>query len=100
MSAIIIKIVEIKIMECTNTVDISIKMCLNKIILVLGFLILITWAWKIVCAPDVFTWNLCFLFINVLQLIYLIYQRRPINFNPELEQVYRNMFKPFKVNNK
>lgn len=65
---------------------------------ILGFLILITWAWRIVCAPDVFTWNLCFLFINILQLIYLIYQRRPINFNPELEQVYRNMFKPFKVN--
>lgn len=66
--------------------------------MVLGFIILITWAWKVVCAPDVFTWNLCFLFINVLQLIYLIYQRRPINFNPELEQVYHNMFKPFKVN--
>jgi len=51
-----------------------------------------------VCAPDLFTWNLCFLFINILQLIYLIYQRRPINFNPELEQIYHNMFKPFKVN--
>jgi len=68
------------------------------LILVLGFLILITWAWRIVCAPDLFTWNLCFLFINILQLIYLIYQRRPINFNPELEQIYRNMFKRFKVN--
>ncbi|CAI6351813.1 unnamed protein product [Macrosiphum euphorbiae] len=65
--------------------------------LIAGFLILITWAWRIVCAPDLFTWNLCFLFINILQLIYLIYQRRPINFNPELEQIYRNMFKPFKI---
>ncbi|VVC29071.1 Popeye protein [Cinara cedri] len=65
--------------------------------LIAGFLILITWAWRIVCAPDVFTWNLLFLIINILQLIYLIYQRRPINFNSELEQVYRNMFKPFKV---
>lgn len=86
--------------EWTKLIDelaVSIINITWRSILVLGFLILITWAWKIVCAPDVFTWNLCFLLINILQLIYLIYQRRPINFNSELEQVYRNMFKPFKV---
>ncbi|XP_050422450.1 popeye domain-containing protein 3-like isoform X2 [Adelges cooleyi] len=65
--------------------------------LIAGFLILITWAWRVVCSPDLLAWNFCFLFINILQLIYLIYQRRPIYFNPELEQIYRNMFKPFNV---
>ncbi|XP_050539586.1 popeye domain-containing protein 3-like isoform X2 [Daktulosphaira vitifoliae] len=65
--------------------------------LITGFIIFITWAWHVVCAPDILTWNLSFLFINILQLIYLLYQRRPINFNPELEQVYRRMFKPFNV---
>lgn len=57
-----------------------------------------TWAWRVMCAPDIFTWNLCFLCINTFQLIYIIYQMRPINFDHELEETYHTLFRPFKVN--
>ncbi|CAH0394172.1 unnamed protein product [Bemisia tabaci] len=66
-------------------------------LLIVGFMFFTTWAWKIVCAPDVFTWNLCFLSINAFQLIYVIYQMRPVQFDPELEEVFQLLFKPFKV---
>lgn len=56
-----------------------------------------TWAWRIMCAPDIFSWNLCFLCLNAFHLIYIIYQMRPISFDPELEEAYHTLFRPFKV---
>jgi hypothetical protein len=32
------------------------------------------------------------------QLVYIIYQRRPVKFDPELEEAYQTLFHPFKVN--
>lgn len=55
------------------------------------------WAWNVVCAPDVFTWNLAFMFLNLLQLFYIIYLMRPVKFDPELEDAYHTLFQPFKV---
>jgi hypothetical protein len=52
--------------------------------LVVGFLILSTWAWNIVCAPDVFAWYFSFMLLNVGQLLYILYQMRPIQFDPDL----------------
>ncbi|XP_039293227.1 popeye domain-containing protein 3-like [Nilaparvata lugens] len=65
-------------------------------VLILGFMMFSVWAWTIVCAPDVFVWNLCFTFLNVFQLVYVIYQMRPVKFDPELEEVYHTLFRPFK----
>lgn len=55
------------------------------------------WAWNVVCAPDVFSWNLAFMFLNLLQLFYVIYLLRPVKFDPELEDAYHTLFRPFKV---
>uniref|UniRef100_A0A0A9X8B2 Popeye domain-containing protein 3 n=1 Tax=Lygus hesperus TaxID=30085 RepID=A0A0A9X8B2_LYGHE len=65
--------------------------------LVIGFLIFTAWAWIIVCAPDIFFWNLCYTFINIGQLVFLLYQLRPVKFDPELEEAYHTLFVPFKV---
>ena len=42
--------------------------------LCIGFLIFATWAWNIVCAPDVFVWYFAFLVFNAGQLLYILYQ--------------------------
>ena len=46
--------------------------------LVVGFLVLSTWAWNIICAPDVFAWYLAFTSLNIGQLLYILYTMRPI----------------------
>lgn len=66
-------------------------------VLVLGFMLFSGWAWNVVCAPDVFSWNLAFMFLNLLQLFYIIYLMRPVKFDPELEDAYHTLFQPFKV---
>ena len=42
--------------------------------LCIGFLLFATWAWNIVCAPDVFVWYFAFLVFNAGQLLYILYQ--------------------------
>ncbi|XP_011697434.1 PREDICTED: popeye domain-containing protein 3-like isoform X2 [Wasmannia auropunctata] len=66
-------------------------------VLIIGFMLLSGWAWHVICAPDIFTWNFCFLLLNICQLVYIVYQMRPIRFDPELEEVYHTLFYPFKV---
>ncbi|XP_054263535.1 popeye domain-containing protein 3-like [Macrosteles quadrilineatus] len=66
-------------------------------LLIIGYFMFCVWAWSIVCAPDVFVWNLCFTLLNLFQLIYVLYQMRPVKFDPELEEVYHTLFRPFKV---
>jgi len=56
------------------------------------------WAWHVICAPDIFSWNFSFLLLNIGQLVYIVYQMRPIRFDPELEEAYHTLFYPFKVN--
>ena len=46
--------------------------------LVVGFLVLSTWAWNVICAPDVFAWYLAFTSLNIGQLLYILYTMRPI----------------------
>jgi len=65
---------------------------------ILGFMLLSGWAWHVICAPDIFSWNFSFLLLNIGQLVYIIYQMRPIRFDPELEEAYHTLFYPFKVN--
>lgn len=55
------------------------------------------WAWAVICAPDIFSWNFSFMVINSVQMLFILYRVRPIKFTPELEDVYNSMFKPLKV---
>lgn len=66
-------------------------------VLILGFMLLSGWAWHVICAPDIFSWNFSFLLLNIGQLVYIVYQMRPIRFDPELEEAYHTLFYPFKV---
>lgn len=66
-------------------------------VLILGFMLLSGWAWHVICAPDIFSWNFSFLLLNIGQLVYIVYQMRPIRFDPELEEAYLMLFYPFKV---
>ncbi|XP_049840129.1 popeye domain-containing protein 3-like [Schistocerca gregaria] len=65
--------------------------------LILGFMLFSFWAWNVICAPDVFSWNFSFMLLNMGQLVYIIYQMRPVKFDPELEEAYHTLFEPFKV---
>ncbi|KAL1455387.1 hypothetical protein WDU94_009485 [Cyamophila willieti] len=67
------------------------------IFLIVGFTFLSSWAWRVACAPDIFIWNMFFISINLFQLIYVLYQSRPVKFDPDFEEVYTNLFEPFKV---
>ncbi|CAH2236990.1 jg9483 [Pararge aegeria aegeria] len=55
------------------------------------------WAWHVICSPDAFSWNFGFVFLNLAQVVYLVYEMRPVKFDPELEEVYHTLFEPFKV---
>ncbi|XP_077255311.1 popeye domain-containing protein 3 isoform X2 [Temnothorax americanus] len=66
-------------------------------VLIIGFMLLSGWAWHVICAPDVFSWNFSFLMLNIGHLVYIVYQMRPIRFDPELEEVYHTLFSPFKI---
>jgi hypothetical protein len=65
--------------------------------LVLGFLVLSTWAWNVICAPDVFAWYIGFTILNVAQLLYILYQMRPIKFDDDLEVIYADIFAPMSL---
>ncbi|XP_072399586.1 popeye domain-containing protein 3-like isoform X2 [Diabrotica undecimpunctata] len=66
--------------------------------LILGLILFSTWAWNVICAPDVFTWNFAFMLMNMAQVFHILYQLRPVKFDPELEEVYHTLFEPFKLN--
>ncbi|XP_017773186.1 PREDICTED: popeye domain-containing protein 3-like [Nicrophorus vespilloides] len=65
--------------------------------LIIGLMLFSGWAWNVICAPDVFTWNFAFVLLNLGQVFHIIYQIRPVKFDPELEEVYHNLFEPFKI---
>lgn len=65
--------------------------------LILGYLLFSTWAWNIICAPDVFAWYFVFMILNMAQLLYILYQLRPIKLEPDLEQVYHQLFQPLNI---
>nr|XP_015835225.1 PREDICTED: uncharacterized protein LOC100141516 [Tribolium castaneum] len=65
--------------------------------LILGLMLFSAWAWNIICAPDVFTWNFAFMLMNMAQVFHILYQLRPVKFDPELEEAYHALFEPFKL---
>ncbi|KAG7299419.1 hypothetical protein JYU34_016372, partial [Plutella xylostella] len=66
-------------------------------ILIFAFMLYSIWSWHVICAPDAFSWNFAFVFLNLGQVVYLVYEMRPVKFDPELEEVYHTLFEPFKV---
>lgn len=65
--------------------------------LIFGLILFCGWAWNVICAPDIFVWNFVFILINIGQIFYTIFQLRPVQFDSELEEIYRNLFEPFKI---
>lgn len=65
--------------------------------LVVGFLVFSTWAWNVICAPDVFAWYFGFTILNLGQLLYILYQMRPIRFDTDLESIYTELFEPMSI---
>ncbi len=44
-----------------------------------------------------FAWHFVFAMLNLGQLLYILYQLRPIRFDPDLDHVYTALFEPFRV---
>ncbi len=66
-------------------------------LLIVGYLIHSTWAWNVICAPDIFTWYFGHMLLNCGQLLYVLYQLRPIYFDPALDDVYEQLFRPLQI---
>ncbi|XP_076373990.1 popeye domain-containing protein 3-like isoform X2 [Tachypleus tridentatus] len=67
------------------------------LLLIFGFLMFSTWAWNIICAPDIFSWNFFFMLLNMGHMLYILYTMRQVKFPKELEEIYQSMFLPLKV---
>ncbi|CAN8018909.1 unnamed protein product [Ixodes persulcatus] len=66
-------------------------------LLILGFLLNSTWAWNVICAPDMFSWSFSFMILNMGQTLLLLYTMRQVKFPRELEDIYVLMFQPLQV---
>lgn len=66
-------------------------------LLILGFLLNSTWAWNVICAPDMFSWSFSFMILNMAQTMFLLYTMRQVKFPRELEDIYVLMFQPLQV---
>ncbi|UYV79803.1 POPDC3 [Cordylochernes scorpioides] len=65
-------------------------------LLIIGFLLFSTWAWNIICAPAIFSWNFGFMILNMGQTLYILYTMRQVKFPAELEEIYAELFEPLK----
>ncbi|EFX82708.1 hypothetical protein DAPPUDRAFT_302399 [Daphnia pulex] len=68
-----------------------------RLTLAIGSAFLSIWGWIIICAFDTFLWNALFFVINAVHAVVLIISLRPVALDEQVEQVYRNLFKPLKV---
>ena len=62
-----------------------------------GYLLYSTWAWNIICAPDIFSWAFAFTLLNMSHVVHSLYRLRPVSFASDLEPVYRKLFQPLGV---
>lgn len=72
-------------------------MLFMHILLIFGFLLFSTWAWNVVCAPDVFSWNFFFVLLNMGQTLYILYTMRQVKIPVELEDIFQSVFQPLQV---
>lgn len=68
-----------------------------RLMLAIGSAFFAIWGWIILCAFDTFLWNAFFLLINIVHVIYLLFSLRPVRFDKQVEEVYKNIFQPLKV---
>ncbi len=52
---------------------------------------------QIIGAPSLFGWYFVFVVINLTQLLYILYQLRPVTFDRDLDGIYTKMFEPFSI---
>ncbi|KAL4657475.1 blood vessel epicardial substance-like isoform X2 [Arapaima gigas] len=75
----------------------SLHMILLRLMVMVGCSLFITWATLYRCTLDIMIWNVVFLVINGMHLLYLLYKRRPIKIDRELRSVYKRLFEPLHV---
>ncbi|GFY62099.1 blood vessel epicardial substance-A [Trichonephila inaurata madagascariensis] len=65
--------------------------------LMIGSIFFALWGWVVLCALDTFIWNAVFTLINFIHVIILLYMLRPVKLSKELEEIYKDLFKPLQV---
>ncbi|XP_055945887.1 blood vessel epicardial substance-like [Argiope bruennichi] len=65
--------------------------------LMIGSIFFAIWGWIVLCALDTFIWNTVFTLINFIHVAILLYMLRPVKLSKELEEVYKDLFKPLQV---
>uniref|UniRef100_A0A8C7Z7V5 Popeye domain cAMP effector 1 n=1 Tax=Oryzias sinensis TaxID=183150 RepID=A0A8C7Z7V5_9TELE len=75
----------------------GLHMILLRLFLMTGCSLFITWATLYRCNLDVLVWNVIFLLVNFMHFFFLLYKRRPIKIDRELQLVYKRLFKPLHV---
>ena len=70
---------------------------LLRTIVSLGALLLHVWGATVVCHPDVVTWYILFLVINLAHLAFMTYRTYPFQFSPQYTAIYNKHFAPFNV---
>ncbi|XP_040021186.1 popeye domain-containing protein 1 isoform X2 [Gasterosteus aculeatus] len=75
----------------------ALHMILLRLLLMTGCTLFIVWAALYRCNLDVMVWNVVFLVVNFMHLFFLLYKRRPIKIDRELQSVYKRMFEPLHV---
>lgn len=68
-----------------------------RLVLAIGSALFAIWGWLILCAFDTFLWNTIFMLINIIHGLVLLCGLRPVRFDKQVEEVYKNIFKPLKV---
>jgi len=48
-------------------------------------------------APTLFIWHFSYFMLNLGQLLYVLYDLRPVRFDPDLDAAYTRLFEPFGV---
>ncbi|KZS16290.1 Popeye domain-containing protein 3 [Daphnia magna] len=77
--------------------DHSVGIVIMHAALLLGGLLYSTWAWNMLCAPDIFSWTFGFVFLNFCQLMYDLYRIRPVRLDPEVEALFALLFQPLGI---
>ncbi|XP_061676578.1 blood vessel epicardial substance [Syngnathoides biaculeatus] len=76
----------------------GLHMILLRLLLVTGCGFFIAWATLYRCNMDVMVWNVVFLVVNFMHLLFLLYKRKPIKIDRDLRVMYKRMFEPLHVN--
>ena len=71
-----------------------------RIMLCIGYLLVVIWSVLFMCMTDVLSWNAVFLLANITHLFHLGYRVMPDRFTKTLDEVYNHSFKPLRITRK